>query len=644
MQDIIRLLPDALANQIAAGEVVQRPASAVKELLENAIDAGASHVQLVVKDSGKTLIQVTDDGAGMSEMDARHCFDRHATSKIAAVEDLFNIHTFGFRGEALASIAAVAQVELKTKRSIDEVGTKVSIEGSNIELQEPVMCPKGTTIAVKNLFFNVPARRNFLKSNPVELKYIVEEFQRVALCNPEVEMTMIHNDSETLHLPTGNLAKRIVSIFGKQYQEKLLLCEEAIQDMKVWGYVGKPETSKKTRGEQLFFANGRFIKHSYLHHAIMNAYEGLLPDGHFPFYLLNIDIDPAHIDINVHPTKTEVKFEDERTLYAVVRAATKKALAHHGSGAGIDFDFNVNFAGTTPAQQKASSSRMETPSRGNAAPPTAFAGNDNTRQRSNLRNWEKLFDTPQPREENKEQSSAWNFPTSLDEVPELESNNPSNAPTSTENSPQGMVFSSAANREEQDFPVEDKASSSVMQIRNRYILSQVKSGLMVIDQEAAMERILYERFVKRMANSQQGVSQQLLFPRTVNLSPADFALLEELKEEVQALGLMFDIFGKSAVIVNGLPAEAENLDEQELLENFLEQVKRQQTGLSMNPRENTARVMAQRLCHRQIKSLSPMEMRGVIEQLFACSNPNYSPSGQLIISMVDMEQLEGLFS
>lgn len=629
MQDVINLLPESLANQIAAGEVVQRPASAVKELLENAIDAGATEIQLIVKDAGKTLIQVIDNGKGMSETDARMSFERHATSKITQTDDLFSIHTFGFRGEALASIAAVAQIELKTKRAEDEIGTYICIEGSELKTQEPTVCANGTSICMKNLFYNVPARRNFLKSNPVELKYILEEFQRVALCNPHITMSMYQNNLETLKLGEGNLPKRIIGIFGKNYQETILACDEEVQHIKVSGYVSRPESAKKTRGEQFFFANGRFIKHPYLHHAVMNAYEGLLQDGTFPFYLINIELDPKHIDVNVHPTKTEVKFDDERTVYAIVRAAVKKALANNGAAPSLDFEMDVNFGQfdslirqpettTTPITNKEYQPSFKTNS------------GDTSRQESNLKNWEKLF--PQEEETQEDLSEAsW-------KMPDLSSNAP-------EEKSAEITFSSAAN--ELSDPNQKRANTvdkkSVIQLRNRYILSQVKSGVMIIDQEAAMERILFERFYTHMAQASHGASQQLLFPRTIQLPPADFALMIELKEEVRSLGFLIEEFGSNAIIVNGIPVDVDGGDEKEMLESFIEQFKINKAEITLSNQENAARAMAKRTATRTVQSLDEGEMKALIEQLFTCSNPNYSPTGKKTIAMLSMDKIDALF-
>jgi DNA mismatch repair protein MutL len=397
MLDIIQLLPDSIANQIAAGEVVQRPSSVVKELLENSIDAEATQVQLIVREAGKTLIQVIDNGKGMSETDARMCFERHATSKIRTSDDLFKIRTMGFRGEAMASIAAVSQVELKTRRSTDELGTMVRIEASEHKAQEAISTPEGTNLLVKNLFYNVPARRNFLKSNPVEMRHIIDEFQRVALSNPDIAFSLYHNDAEIYNLPSGKLSRRIVDLFGKSYREQLAPCEEETSFVTVRGFVGKPQFAKKTRGEQFFFANNRFIKNSYLNHAVMSAFEGLMPEGSHPFYVLFIEIDPVHIDINVHPTKTEIKFDDERTVYAIVQAAVRKSMSQHNLAPSLDFDTNINYSNQFFSFNNAPTpTSTAVPSKMNQADfdsERPFAKPEmSSREKSNLSNWNKLYE------------------------------------------------------------------------------------------------------------------------------------------------------------------------------------------------------------------------------------------------------------
>src|SRR5690606_19941031 len=386
MLDIIQLLPDAIANQIAAGEVVQRPASVVKELLENAIDAKSTKIIVKIKEAGKTLIQIIDNGSGMSGTDARMSFERHATSKIRKSEDLFSIRTMGFRGEALASIAAVAQVEMRTKRQEDEIGSCVIIEGSEVKKQEPVACADGTCISVKNLFFNVPARRNFLKSNPVETRHIIDEFQRAALSHPEISFSLFQNDMEVYNLPAGKLSQRIVGLFGKQYKEQLITCREETDHIVIKGYIGKPEHAKRTKGEQFFFVNNRYIRNSYLNHAILNAYEGLLPEDSYPFYVLFIEIDPVHIDINVHPTKTEIKFDDERTVYAIVRAAAKQALGAHNITPTLDFDLDVNFHSIRPTLNV---------NPANQAERNYGQFKTSSREHANAQHWEKMFEISQ---------------------------------------------------------------------------------------------------------------------------------------------------------------------------------------------------------------------------------------------------------
>lgn len=626
MQDVIKLLPESLANQIAAGEVVQRPSSVVKELIENAIDAKSEHISLIIKDAGKSLVQVSDDGIGMSERDARMCFERHATSKIEKTEDLFKIMTFGFRGEAIASIAAVAHIDLKSKTKDEEIGTRILIEGSEIKTQEPVACNDGTTIAVKNLFFNVPARRNFLKSNPVETKHIFDEFQRVALAHPEINMSLYQDDLEAYALKEGKLAKRIVSIFGKNYQNQLIACKEDVQHVQVDGYIGKPEFSKKTRGEQFFFVNDRFIKHPYLHHAVMNAFEGLLPDGNFPFYVLKIYIDPVHVDINVHPTKTEVKFDDERTIYAVVRAAVRQALASQGVAPSIDFDYNVNFANFTEQAGNPTSNRA-----GNdfSSPENPMDIPEQNRKESNQKNWDTLMPT--------NDSEKWMSQFDKENIKDEDQKS------------MEITYSSAANELQSEPSVENTTTEEkvkkqkTIQVRNKYILAQVKSGLMLIHQQAAHERILFERFLRELENS-SGVSQKLVFPVTVELNPVDFTLLNEIKEEVFKLGFDFEEFGQNAIILNGIPSEINNPNEKELIEKLIEQIKVNKAELGLNTTESIAKALAKRVGIRVGQYLDSMERDALIEQLFSCSNPNYNVDGEKIISMLDLATLDNLFN
>ncbi len=612
MPDVIRLLPDNIANQIAAGEVVQRPASVVKELLENAIDAGAKNIKLIVKESGKAMVQVIDDGIGMSETDARMCFERHATSKIRTSEDLFSIKTMGFRGEAMASIAAVAQVELKSRRESEELGALLQVDGSEIKRAELTSTAKGTSICVKNLFFNVPARRNFLKSNSVEMRHIVDEFQRVALANSEVAMSLYQNDLEMYRLTPGKLSKRIVEIFGKNYQNQMASCLEETADIKVYGYVGKPEFAKKTRGEQFFFVNNRYIKSSYLNHAVVNAFEGLLQEKTYPFYTLFLELDPKHIDINVHPTKTEIKFDDERTVYAVVKAAVRQALGTHNITPSLDFRQDVNFAAFTPQPSSTSS--------GSGA-DKAYTQFRNI-ERQDTSHWEKLYEGLQKEIEREEESNA-----QMDIHPEAGAT---------------ITLGSAVNQqtpEEGELPREKQ----YFQIHKKFIATHVKSGLMLVAQQEAHERVLYEKFLT-MIQQRSGASQQSLFPVTLELNPSDFSLVMGMKDEIKAIGFEFSVFGKNAIIINGVPADLKATNEKELFEGFIEQFKQNQSQLSVSTDENIARAIARRSSLKEGVLLGVEEMSSLIDQLFACQNPNYAPNGRRTSFILELEKIDQFFN
>lgn len=617
MPDIIHLLPDFLANQIAAGEVVQRPASVVKELLENAIDAGANNVQLIVKEAGKQLVQVVDNGVGMSETDARMCFERHATSKIRTTEDLFQIRTMGFRGEAMASIGAVAQVELKTRPYHAETGTKLLIEGSEVVLQEPVVTPEGTSIAVKNLFYNVPARRNFLKSNAVEMRHVLEEFQRVALAYPEVSFTLHHNEMEVFNLPATKLSQRIVSIFGSTYKNQMAYCEEDTGFLVVKGYVGKPEHAKKTRGEQFFYVNNRFVKSGYLNHAVMTAFEGLMAKDNHPFYVLFIEIDPEKIDINVHPTKTEIKFEDEKTVYAIVHAAVKRALGAYNIAPSLDFEQDVNFAPLQPIRlQGGFNSEFEPEakanSRGGSTSFPGFTPPATTTKRATSRGWEQLYEPAKEVEQEEHRSTASSGMGLLDDA--------FAAPEST-----------------------NASTKKAIQIHQKYLLVQVKSGMMIIDQQAAQERILYEKYISSL-QKKTAASQALLFPQTVQLTPADAVLIKDLAAEFKGVGFQFEDFGGNTIILNGIPADIHAADEKELLEELLEQYKNNSATLKLDKRENLARAMAKRLASRSLARMSDLEMNSLVDKLFACQVPNYTPSGQKTLVIMELSQLHELFA
>ena len=614
MHDLIQLLPDAIANQIAAGEVVQRPASVVKELMENAIDAGATHIQLIIKDAGKGIVQVIDNGSGMSETDARMCFERHATSKIRQAEDLFRIKTMGFRGEAMASIASVAQVELKTRRPSDELGTYIKIDGSVLKAQENIQAPAGTSIAVKNLFYNIPARRNFLKSNPVEIRHIIDEFQRLALAHPEIAFSFIQNEQESYALPIDKLGKRIVDLFGKNYREQLATCEENTNYVSIKGYVGKPEHAKKTRGEQYFFVNDRFIKNSYLNHAVMSAYERLLPDGAFPFYVLFLSIDPQHIDINVHPTKTEIKFDDERSIYAIIQAAVRKTLSIHNLIPSLDFDSNVNFNSPNRSEGRGQE------------PQSAYTESHKPKAAHDA--WKKLYEGLQNNIDAFEQQAP---------------------------AQQANLFASGINSFHESTTIQSKANawgSSIepnnklqyIQVLNKYILVSMSNGALVIDQRRAYQRILYDQFMENL-NRKNGASQQVLFPQLMTINPADQVLLAEISAEINDLGFRLETNEQGQIHIVGIPTEIGDEDGQTILEGILEQIKHASTDLGVKRTEKIAQSMANRSAIRYAqRPLNQEETKSLIEQLFASTNPNFSPNGETISQLMHAESFEGLFS
>ncbi len=623
MADVIQLLPDSVANQIAAGEVVQRPASVVKELLENAVDAGATKVQLIVRDAGKTLMQVIDNGCGMSETDARMSFERHATSKIREAKDLFALHTMGFRGEALASIAAVAQVEMRTRRATDELGTRIVVEDTTVKVQEPCQTPQGTSISVKNLFYTVPARRSFLKADPVETRHIIDEFQRVAMANPDVFFSMHHNGSELFHLPVGNLRQRVVKIFGEAVNKKLVPAEQETDILRITGFVGKPDYFKKGRGEQLFFVNKRFIRSNYLHHAVMAAYEDLLPADTYPLYVLFLDIDPASVDINVHPTKQEIKFDDERLVYNFLKVAVRHALGSHNVTPMLDFEQEPAF------QQRLTPSPVLRPEReatsvGNYRPSRPEPGEDAARHASNLEHWQKLYEGLQLF------GDKSNAELSGDETL-------STLPT----------FEKRAGVEvlEMDDDAESfsKGQREPYQIHSQYIVSHLKSGFLLIDQQAASERVLFERYLTALEN-QPIATQKALFPKTVELSAADAALLRDILEEVNCLGFEIAEFGGNTFAIHGSPSEMQSgISEEMLLEKVLAQYKGN-LELQLGTRENLARSMARNAALRKGQSLTPQEMQDLVDRLFACSVPYNSPSGRKCFIQFDLEELQKQFS
>lgn len=605
MSDIIQLLPDSVANQIAAGEVVQRPASAVKELLENAIDAGADKIQLIIKDAGKALIQVIDNGCGMTVTDARMCFERHATSKVRKAEDLFAIRTMGFRGEAMASIAAIAQVELKTKRHEDEVGTLIQIEGASFIKQEPVGTSNGSSISIKNLFYNTPARRNFLKSNPAEMRHIIDEFQRVAMAKPNIAFSLHHDGVEIYRLPASALKQRIIHLFGNNYNQRLIPVEEETTIINLKGYIGKPEFAKKTRGEQFFFVNDRFIKDAYLNHAVNKAYQELLPDDNFPLYVLFIDIDPAKIDVNVHPTKTEIKYLDEKSIYAIIHSAVKRSLGRFNITPTIDFNQETGF------NQMISPIAQE-----DIIPPSITFNPD----------FNPFGQSKSPAKE----------------LPFLR--NHGNAGTSTQN--WGSLYEVAEHKlpQQSALPLPDNHQKQFMQVHNRYIVSQIKSGVMVIDQQAAHERILYERFLLHLED-RKGASQQSLFPQTVTLSPNDYELAKSLLEDIKSLGFEVREFGKNTLVIEGIPVDlgSTNINETQLFEHLIEGYKNSQQELKLDKRESLARSMARNSSIKAGTSLGQQEMNTLIEELFACKTPNFSISGKPVIQTIALSEIAQKF-
>lgn len=625
MSDIIKLLPENVANQIAAGEVVQRPASVVKELMENAIDAGATQIKLIVKDAGKTLIQVIDNGCGMSEIDARMCFERHATSKIRDARDLFAIHTMGFRGEAMASIAAVAQVEMRTRRSVDELGTRVVVEASEVKAHEPCQCVGGTNLSVKNLFFNVPARRNFLKADAIEFRHIMEEFQRVAMANSDLFFSLHHNNQEIFHLTAGSLRQRIVKIFGDPVNKKLVPVQTETDLLKINGFVGNPEYFKKNKGEQLFFVNKRFIKSSYLNHAVEGAYQDLLPDEAHPLYVLFLDIDPARIDINVHPTKQEIKFDDEKLVYNYLKVAVRHALGTHNMTPMLDFEqessFNPIFTKPTAPEMP----QRDEPSSGNFKGKPAWE--ENVRQTNNLRNWQRLFE-------------------GLEVIPDKTEPEGEGGEPPAEFTQETITYESRLSQEPEEMDDAVNSFSLVQkepyQIHQQYIVYQIKSGFLLLDQQAASERILYERYLYALQN-QPITAQKALFPKTIELSPFDAQLLREIQDEFNALGFEIAEFGAHAFIVHSTPAEMPpGLDEQTLIEKVLYQY-HNNLELQLGIHDNLARAMAKGASLRKGQTLVAREMQDLVDQLFACSTPYKSPSGKNCFIQFDLEELQKKF-
>jgi len=601
MADVIRLLPDSVANQIAAGEVIQRPASVVKELMENSVDAGGKNIRVIIKDSGKTLIQVVDDGVGMTETDARLSFERHATSKISSAQDLFAITTKGFRGEALASIAAVAMVELKTRREHNDTGILVVINGSKVETQEPCSCPTGSSFSVKNLFFNIPARRKFLKSDNTEIRHIVNEFQKIALAHPNIHFSLHHNESEIYNLAEGNQRQRIIGVFGKQINQDLITLETETSLIIIKGFIGKPENARRTYGEQFFFVNNRFMKHPYFHKAVVEAYQNILPVEAIPSYFIFLEADPASIDINIHPTKTEIKFEDERAIWQILMASVREALGRFNIIPSLDFENEalidipvMRSSNLMPEQPKIEINSDYNPFDGEEQLP------DRSRfierfERENIANWEKLYSVFDKENENPEQ-----------------------------------------------FEKIKESQRKFLQIKNKYIVCPVKSGLMLIDQKRAHERVLYERFQECLSNN-RAVSQTDMFPVTEEFNPSDYFILKDIEGELELLGFKITYSGKNKITITGKPSGAGSSNPVEMLEILLEDYKSTQEAPSIGAKEKVASAMAAASAIPYGKVLNQSEMEDLFDALFACQAPNYSPKGKPVISILTLEDIDKRF-
>jgi len=610
MADIIQLLPDHVANQIAAGEVVQRPASVVKELLENAIDADASTIKLLVKNAGKTLIQVIDDGKGMSVTDARLSFERHATSKIKVADDLFNLHTKGFRGEALASIAAIAHIEMKTKQASDELGTLLTVEGSVFTSQDVVATPNGSSIAVKNLFFNIPARRNFLKSDTVELRHIIDEFHRVVLAHPTINFSMYHNGSDLFNLLKGNFRQRIVNTFGGKTNEKLVPVEEMTEVLSISGFVGKPEYSKKSRGEQFFFVNNRFIKSPYLNHAISAAFEGVLQPGKQPSYFLKLDVDPKSIDINIHPTKTEIKFDDEQTIYAILRAAVKHSLGQFSIAPVLDFERDKNldtpygFQGGQSVLPKVEVDRTFNPfSNPNQTPPSY------TKPKAEA--WEGLYVGLESKS-NTDSFSQVNYES--DEMP-------------------SSIFDGSTERKAQ----------KTFQLHNKYIINTIKSGMLVIDQNRAHERILYEDFLRKTTVN-EAVSQQLLFPLQLKFSNTDNSILKDLQQALETTGFVFSAFTNESIELTGVPVGVKESEVHIVFEQLIHDIEHEVPDVNFSISDLLSKSLAKSLAIKNGKKLESAEQEFIVNTLFSCKEPSISPANKTVFTTLKVEELDKKFN
>ena len=578
--NIIYQLPKSVSNQIAAGEVVQRPSSVAKELLENSIDAKAKNIKIIIKDAGKQSITIIDDGIGMSKEDAIKCFNRHSTSKLKNAEDLFKIKTMGFRGEALSSISAVSDIILKTKSIDDEIGYEINIKNSKIIKEHEIDKNQGTSIIVKNIFFTVPARRNFLKSNKVELKYIIDEFIRIAISNPNINFILLNNELEVYNLKSSTLSKRIISLFKKSYEQQLVLCDEKFGNISIHGFIGKPEYSKKTRGEQFIFVNNRFIKSNYLNHAIIKSYEGLIEEKKYPFYVLFLQINTNKVDVNIHPTKTEVKFEDEKLLYNLMNSSVSKSLGSHHITPSIDFNADINFSNKTVIEYDNKEYQNIRPSNS-----------------SNKQNWKKIFDE-----------------------------------VKTEHSNDKLIF------ENDLIEIQNKP----VQFLDNFIFKQLGEKLLVFNHKNCQQRILYEKFKNSSLNSNAN-SQQNLFPKYIEFNNSDFQLIKEMLNDIKSIGFNIDVFGKNSVIINGVPTGLDDINEEEIIESFIEEIKKNNQNLKAEKKEIILKSFSRKAKIINNKRLNDKEMESIIDRLFACENPKYSPDGELNFVELGNDKIKNLF-
>lgn len=617
MSDVIRLLPDSVANQIAAGEVIQRPASVIKELVENAIDALAKNIHVLITDAGRTCIQVIDDGKGMSETDARLSFERHATSKIRKADDLFTLTTMGFRGEALASIAAVAQVDLKTRTESEELGTLITVSGSKVENQEPVTCPKGSNFAVKNLFFNIPARRKFLKSNQTELSNILTEFERIVLVHPDVAFTLHHNDTEMFNLPASSLRQRIISVFGKKMNQQLLTVEVETTLIKVSGYIAKPEAARKKGANQYLFVNGRYMRHPYFHRAVMEAYEQLIPVGEQISYFIYLEVDPANIDVNIHPTKTEIKFENEQAIWQIIAASVKESLGKFNAVPSIDFDMegmpDIPAYDINPSIQ---------PPKLNFNPDYNPFKTSSQRDYSRSKvEWDALYEGL----EKVNHESKMNFVPDAEEFPAFTDNESADSSVSMYGEEHGI-----------------EKGAQHYQFKGRFIVTSVKSGLMMIDQHRAHVRVLFEQYLQQITRK-QGVSQGVLFPEIIQLPASEAVVLQDIMDDLMAVGFDLTDFGGGSYAINGVPSGIEGLNPVELIRSMLHSAMEKGKDVKEEIHNTLALTLAKAAAIVYGQVLTNEEMVNLVDSLFACPTPNFTPDGKTVLTVISEDEIERLF-